>query len=1309
MADAASMLSAANVDGAGPLLALLALGLAVGIAAIWLVVRARKPRRLPVLTEVIDARAQPRGAWRALGDGILQMVQALRYVSERREWRYALPWILVCGEVGSGKTSALASITAGRRDRLTAAEAKLGIAGTGWHFHERGVSIDVDSDASFAADEAVAQRRWKDVLRQLLDYRPERALDGLVLTISARTLLTGSAADAQRLATRCHALLWDAQERFEFALPVYVIVTRCDAISGFGAFWKAQPEQRLREIFGWSNPYSVESTFVPEWLDEAFDEMGRALKRLQLQAAAGDAEIDRADEFFLFPQRFGELAPRLRAVLAQVFRASAYHANSFFRGVYFTGSAAADGATSPVPRADVAFVDRLFEEKIYAEMNLTRPIRQALWSRHRLIRRLQYGAAGLFALLCLALAHAGVRLHRQVGAGIASLDLIEHPQRLSHAAGGCIDKETVYELLANVSSLDVSLTFAAIPASWVDRHISQREIQLVADKAFEEVIFPSLACHLEQRARALLADPFGHAQAGAAPREERDNLRDYLDTVAAFERNLAHFNRLVVYASSDQADELLNRFDQLAQYVYGDPLPSVVHERRGQHREALAHVAYRRPLDLPPDLRATIGRRIEAQTEQVRREIDRQIDTGAMLLDALNREQAPILANAQRFDRWLERMRQEWLAANDQSNPCRAIAQWLDPALHELRGQYGYDARLTELAHRFDRGPCYDPSVRRIAELHVAPHGVLFHRAADRFELTPAFAAEADGMKRITALDFMQLAPQAPFVCQAPLNGWRASDLGEATAYVREYQEFTRTVGADVQRPLYVRLARRQLQSVLDDTLNRAQLRAGYDAARATAAIEALSNSDQQLEQQSSDLARTLDSLLWVLGMYRQLGFDAANARVTQCARNYALYALRTIQNLSEASGLYEPVASGGDESDPDRLLFELGGEAQAKDYLDRQLSRVQVLAGYAAPFIALLKNTDGVSDAPLPAESGGYWDATLQELNRYVQFKVPNGQVALLHDFFGKQLTRLTADDCDRILAAYTPAPYGNDLFSRRRRSAEHQAQWLCRDHTRAVAHVQYRALAQQFAAELAGRFPFGPTPGPDAPLAAVRRFFQDYARNRDGLRARVAGSRVDGADDVAAFLDQLDQAAGFFGPNLASESAPTLRARVEFRAQARRSVGAQNVVSWRFGTSDQPASYPNGRSETEWRYGQPVSFELTWADLAAVAPQPDAQQSDLRVDRNIVTFSAEGPWALLRLMQQHAPLAAPRFDPNDPATVLLEFRVPTRAKEGDETAASEARVYVGLKFYGVDPKTQTAIALRPPRTFPAYAPTVW
>ncbi|MFL6646512.1 MAG: type VI secretion system protein, partial [Sulfurifustaceae bacterium] len=689
MADRAPVLAALSADGAGPLLILLALGVLAGVAAMWLVVRARKPPRRPVLTDVVDTRAQAGGVWRTLRDRIAQAAHALRYLSERREWRYAVPWILVCGEVGSGKTSALASITTGRRVRLTAAEEKLPIAGTGWHFHDRGLSIDVDSDASFAADDTAAHRRWRELLRHLVDYRPERALDGLVLTISARTLLTGSAADAQRLATRCHALLWDVQERFEFALPVYVIVTQCDTVPGFGAFWKAQPDQRLREMFGWSNPYSVESTFVPEWLDEAFDEMGRALKRLQLQAAAGDRDIGQADEFFLFPQRFRELTPRLRAVLAQVFRASAYHANSFFRGVYFTGSVAAEGASLPAPRTDVAFIDRLFEEKIYAEPNLARPIRQALWSRHRLIRRLQIGAAGAFALLCLALAHAGVRLHSQVGAGIASLDLIEHPQRLSHAAGGCIDKETVYDLLANISSLDVSLTFAAIPASWVDRHISEREIQLVADKAFEEVIFPSLACHLEQHARRLLAEPMGRAQSDEAPIEERDNLRDYIDRVATFERNLAYFNRLVMYASSDQADELLDRFDQLAQYVYGDPLPAAVHQRRGQHREALAHVEYRRPLELPLDLRASIGRRIEAQTDQVRREIDRQIDAGATLLDALNREQAPILANTQRFDRWLERMRQEWLAANEQNNPCRTVAQWLEPALHDLRRQYG--------------------------------------------------------------------------------------------------------------------------------------------------------------------------------------------------------------------------------------------------------------------------------------------------------------------------------------------------------------------------------------------------------------------------------------------------------------------------------------------------------------------------------------------------------------------------------------------------------------------------------------------
>ena len=49
------------------------------------------------------------------------------------------------------------------------------------------------------------------------------------------------------------------------------------------------------------------------------------------------------------------------------------------------------------------------------------------------------------------------------------------------------------------------MRFLTIPASWLDSRIRNNGMRLVADEAFERVIFPAFACQLEDRALDLVS------------------------------------------------------------------------------------------------------------------------------------------------------------------------------------------------------------------------------------------------------------------------------------------------------------------------------------------------------------------------------------------------------------------------------------------------------------------------------------------------------------------------------------------------------------------------------------------------------------------------------------------------------------------------------------------------------------------------------------------------------------------------------------------------------------------------------------
>jgi len=138
-----------------------------------LIVRAKKPLQLPPLQAAPGILARLRQKqllpaanpwWSLFG----KAVHTLRYLSTRREWRYATPWVLLLGEKGSGKSSLAASITTGHRQTLLLREQQLALDGTNWHFYDQGVVIDPlgyrrqPPTAPTARPGAPFWRRWKN-------------------------------------------------------------------------------------------------------------------------------------------------------------------------------------------------------------------------------------------------------------------------------------------------------------------------------------------------------------------------------------------------------------------------------------------------------------------------------------------------------------------------------------------------------------------------------------------------------------------------------------------------------------------------------------------------------------------------------------------------------------------------------------------------------------------------------------------------------------------------------------------------------------------------------------------------------------------------------------------------------------------------------------------------------------------------------------------------------------------------------------------------------------------------------------------
>ena len=1277
-------------------------GVLIGLAIAFLIVRRL---RKPAIVTVGNADGKC-GICARLWAYLQRALGAIDYLSTRREWRYAQPWLLVLGERGAGKTSLIASVSAIWRHAPPKHADQLHAAGMRWSYFRYGVLIDGDG-ALAAADEGEPEaKRWGQGLKALSDLRPERPLDGLVLCVSARTLRNARQSQRTALAENVNRQIGRLQASVEFMLPVCVVVTQCDDIPGFASFWQSQASDRLGEMVGYSAIAQDQSRPPSDWADSAFDRVGVRMREIQTDIAALSETIDDVDGFFLFPTHLSDLRDPLAQWLETVFRTTAWQSGYLFRGLYFTGSTEADGAIAEGVRGDVDFVDDLVSEKALREPALAKPTRQGIWSRNRLIHQMQVFAVAAAVGLLAALAVAGYRVSKQVDLIVSAVDSLDKvaPRVPGIDSGECLAREDVYPLLAQVSRIDTRSRYVVIPLSWADGRLTSGSAAAIGRSTVQTVLLPTLSCLLEERSRALLAFTQMPAHpAGSVLSRERDGFRQLIVDARDLEDNLARFQTLSQRNGALDERQLIAMLDRLASYVFGEGLPKEVWREDSVLDDAFRQIDDVRAPVMPNGLHQRLATAMEASSARLRAALRREVSAGDDLLAVLNRGQPPILDNTRRMGLWLSWVQRSWLGSSAERNPCQDIVNANKADVEALIAYYGDLPSLTGMLQRFDAKQCHQPEMQALATMTMAPYGPMFISGKSGLMLAPALRDELSGLPALVELPYMQLTSARPFACVGAAADWRSSEIAEAAGYLRQYVAFAKSrklsPPPDGGRPLYDTLARESLAHALDDTLRRAQ-RVPDDS---RAGLEAAHRTDAQLTRVGGELAQGMEGLKAVLNAYASYGFSNGGTGVRQCARGFAADNLGGVDALADGSRLYAPPVAAGSDA-----MFTLGGLPVTKDFLARQVARAQVLAGYADPFLTVLSDTPGVDDAWRDTpQTAAFWRNTLDEIDRYTKGKEPAGQIANLDAYFIAQLTGMTYANCANLLAAYTSPEYGNDLFSDRRRKLERQVQLRCTDQRQAQAESVYDQLATRFNRDLAGRYPFGELTSRDAGLPAVRTFFLDYADQRE--RIFTALNAMDGKRWRAAkgFVAELDAVAAFFAGNVgAPGQMDMVGLGTEFSMEPSRSVGADQLVAWRLVVEDAESAFPNSVKPLQWLPGDSLSLHLRWAARSQWRPLADPAQPELIAQDATATFSAEGPWALLRFIDTHR---TPGARTKAPGQMLLGLQVPIQsvaAGEDGKPIRSEARVFMTLALTAVDPKTQTETTLALPGTFPRSAP---
>lgn len=261
-----------------------------------------------------------------------------------RRFIYELPWYIIVGAPGSGKTTAL--VNSGLDFPLAGQYGKAALQGIGgtrncdWWFTDQAVVIDTAGRYTTQdSNENIDKTEWQGFLSLLKKYRPRQPVNGVVLTLSVSDLLTFDDDELLVHLTALRERLNELQGAFGIELPVYLWVTKVDLLAGFNEFFGNYSKEQRNQVWGFTFPCS-DSAKTSRPTKAAFEQEWAVLEQslFSVQDAHLAQELDqrRRNYIYAFPQQFAGLHVRLAKAVDFVFAESRLAQMPLLRGVYFS-------------------------------------------------------------------------------------------------------------------------------------------------------------------------------------------------------------------------------------------------------------------------------------------------------------------------------------------------------------------------------------------------------------------------------------------------------------------------------------------------------------------------------------------------------------------------------------------------------------------------------------------------------------------------------------------------------------------------------------------------------------------------------------------------------------------------------------------------------------------------------------------------------------------------------------------------------------------------------------------------------------
>ncbi len=261
---------------------------------------------------------------------------------------YSLPWYVIIGPPGAGKTTALKHSGLAFPVLDQNGGGIRGVGGTrncDWWFTNEGILLDT---AGRYATEDDDLEPWLAFLGFLRKYRPKKPINGVLVAVSVTEIMNAKEEEIEALGRRLRTRVDEVMTRLQMVVPVYVVFTKMDLVAGFVEFWNDLRKSERAQVWGMTFPLGGPAQIdAAKRFESEFDDLAQTLHARAVRTVANERQPEARRSIFHFPLEFQSMRNPLSDFVSALFEQNAFQETAILRGVYFT-SGTQEG--SPVDR-----------------------------------------------------------------------------------------------------------------------------------------------------------------------------------------------------------------------------------------------------------------------------------------------------------------------------------------------------------------------------------------------------------------------------------------------------------------------------------------------------------------------------------------------------------------------------------------------------------------------------------------------------------------------------------------------------------------------------------------------------------------------------------------------------------------------------------------------------------------------------------------------------------------------------------------------------------------------------------------------